>query len=107
MSTAWKVLTDKMTKPVRLLRAYQRITAELSEVPSGMLVELGTGRSAILDFAWHCARLEIERETLVGRDEPSPSIVPAAGAGGPESVSHDEWRDASRVDPMVNAKLSA
>jgi hypothetical protein len=108
MPTAWNAFTNKMSKPVRLLRAYQRITAELSEVPHGMLGELGTGRSAILDFAWRCARLEIEQETLVGRgDEPSPSIVPAIDTGGIELESQEALRGATRAEPRVDTKLSA
>jgi hypothetical protein len=49
-------------KAVRRWFIYRRLVKELTEAPGGSLVELGTCRTAILEFAWRCAHVEVERE---------------------------------------------
>jgi hypothetical protein len=50
---------------VRRWLIYRRLLNELTAVPSSALAELGTCRTALCDFAWHCAGREIESRTIV------------------------------------------
>jgi hypothetical protein len=40
---------------------YRRLVNELADAPAGSLEELGTSHKIIHDFAWQCARAEVER----------------------------------------------
>jgi hypothetical protein len=40
---------------------YRRLVNELADVPAGSLDELGMSQKTIHDFAWQCARAEVER----------------------------------------------
>jgi len=55
----------KLMNVVRRWLIYRRLLNELAAVPSSTLAELGTCRTALRDFAWHCARRETERRTIV------------------------------------------
>jgi hypothetical protein len=48
-------------KLVRRWFVYRRLVNELSDVPPRSLEELGASQKTVDDFAWHCARIEIER----------------------------------------------
>ncbi len=51
-------------KAVRRWLIYRRLLNELTAVPGGVLAELGVCRTALCDFAWHCAAREIETRTI-------------------------------------------
>jgi hypothetical protein len=44
---------------------YRRLLNELTAAPSGVLAELGLCRTALCDFAWHCAAREMKSRTIV------------------------------------------
>jgi hypothetical protein len=46
---------------VRRWLIYRRLVNELVDVPAGSLEELGMSKKTIHDFAWQCARDEVER----------------------------------------------
>ena len=46
---------------VRRWFIYRRFVNELSDLPGESLTKLGTCRTAIREFAWSCARFEVER----------------------------------------------
>ena len=52
-------------KAVRQWLIYRRLLNELTAVPSGALAELGVCRTALCDFAWHCAAREVESRSIV------------------------------------------
>jgi hypothetical protein len=47
-------------KVLRRWLIYRRLVNELTDLPARSLDELGTLRTAIRDFAWHAASLEVE-----------------------------------------------
>ncbi len=48
-------------KSVRRWFIYRRLVKELSDLPGESLSKLGTCRTSIQEFAWSCARFEVER----------------------------------------------
>ena len=54
-------------KLVRRWLVYRRLVNELSGVPAASLEELGTSQRTIHDFAWQCARVEVERGSPMTR----------------------------------------
>lgn len=55
-------------KILRRWLIYRRLVNELADVPDASLIELGTGRAAINEFAWRCAQVEAENSVSAGRD---------------------------------------
>lgn len=48
--------------------AYRRLLDELADAPAGALRDIGICRTALADFAWHCAGLSSDPDT--GRATP-------------------------------------
>ncbi len=59
---------------IRRWLIYRRLLNELTAVPSSALAELGTCRTALRDFAWHCAGREIKRWTIVLAPQDSRAV---------------------------------
>ncbi len=54
-------------KAARRWFIYRRLATDFNEASDGSLVELGTCRTAILEFAWRFARAEVERDASAAR----------------------------------------
>jgi hypothetical protein len=52
----------KLMKVLRRWFIYRRLATELNGAPDSSLLELGICRTAILEFAWRCTRVEVHRD---------------------------------------------
>jgi uncharacterized protein YjiS (DUF1127 family) len=55
-------LIRRLAGAARRWCVYRRTVEELSEIPAAALAELRLPRTAIHDFAWHCAGQDVEQD---------------------------------------------